>query len=123
MVAAAVMIALERAPIRRLPRNLVAAVGGEENIKQVALAALLAACVPIENQRAEHRPQDADGILILSAAIHVSRAEPIPFPPATGKRVTLRLTEQPAQSRLHLVDVLDVQVIVARMVGEESLIR
>ena len=42
-VAAAAMIALERAPIRRLPRNLVAAVGGEENIKQVALAALLAA--------------------------------------------------------------------------------
>ena len=79
--------------------------------------------MPVEDQRAEHRPQDADGILILSAAIHVSRAEPIPFPPATGKRVTLRLTERPAQSRLHLVDVLDVQVIVARMAGEEGLIR
>ena len=121
VVAAAVMIALERAPIRRLPRNLVAAVGGEENIKQVALAALLAACMPVEDQRAEHRPQDADGILILSAAVHVACPKSIPLPPTTGKRVPLRLAQRPAQCRLHLFNVLNVSVIVTRMPGEKGL--
>ena len=56
VVATAVMIPLKCSAVCRLPLHFVAAVGGEKNVKQIPLAALLAPRVPVENQRAKHRP-------------------------------------------------------------------
>ena len=56
VVTTAVMIPLKRSAVCRLPLHFIAAVGGEENVKQIPLAALLTPRVPVENQRSKHGP-------------------------------------------------------------------
>ena len=74
--------------------------------------------MPIEDQRAKHRPQDANGVLVPATAVHVALPQPVPFPPTAGKRIPLQRAKRPTKLVLHLVDIWDFQVVVPRMPSE-----